>query len=202
MIGSISNIYVSVTGPRESEHHKGYRRAQHIWLISVESHHTHIPGTAHNAPKPIHYTAVQDNARGAYSLQPHSVADGPHIIGTIVLTESAHTSPDKIREYLEADLKPNSTVPKGNDTSVSEDEPEHWLRRALHSLQHRGLAESFDIDSFMLFAHSYLANRLEGDGPVIIAYPRHKKAGSHSSWTSNPVGGLMPKKHEKDAQHA
>lgn len=194
MVGANSNIYVSVTGPLASSQHEGYRRAQHIWLISVEPHHTHVPGVPRKDHEPLHYAATKDLETGVYTVKSHELADGPGIIGNILIVESAHISPDKFREVLEEELGPTSPISQSKDREPSDDEPEHWIRRVIHGLQERKIAESFRVEEFMTFAHGYLANRLENEAPALIAYPKihkdhEKKSSKHKFWVSNPMAG-------------
>lgn len=192
MVGASSNIYVSVTGPQAEGKHDGYRRQQHIWLISVEPHHSAIPGLSHKDREPLHYAASKDPETGVYTLKSFEIADGPGIIGNILIVESAHVSSDKLREALEEDLGPTSPISKSKDREPSDDEPEHWIRNAIHGLQQRKLAESFQIEEFMMFAHGYLANRLENETPAMIAYPKihkdhEKKSSKRKFWISHPT---------------
>lgn len=192
-VGATSNIYVSVTGPQsEKEQHDGYRRQRHIWLISVEPHHTYtsqVPGMGNKDHEPLHYAASKDPETGVYTLKSFEVADGPSIIGNILIVENGHVSTDKLREVLEEELGSRSSASQSKD---SDDEPESWIRRAIHSLQHRKIADSFAIEEFMMFAHGYLANRLEGETPALIAYPKlhkdhEKKSSKHKFWISHPT---------------
>lgn len=195
MLGANSNIYVSVTGPQASAEHEGYRRQQHLWIISVEPHHTQVPGLSHKDREPIHYTATQNVETGGYTVKSHELSDGPGIIGNILIVESAHVSPDKLLEILEHDLGSSKTS-QSTDRQSSDDEPEHWIRHAIHGLQHRKIAESFQVDEFMTFAHGYLANRLENERPALIAYPKihkdhEKKSSKHKFWISYPTASRI-----------
>lgn len=193
MVGASSNIYVSVTGPQASVEHEGYRREQHLWIISVEPHHTQVPGLSHKDPEPLHYTATKNLETGSYTVKEHDLSDGPGIIGNILIVESAHMSSAKLLEILEHDLGSTSKTSQSKDRQPSDDdEPEHWIRHAIHGLQHRKIADSFQIDEFMMFAHGYLANRLENERPALIAYPKihkdhEKKSSKHKFWISNPM---------------
>lgn len=191
--GATSNIYVSVTGPQSSkEPQERYHRDRHIWLISVEPHHTYtsqVPGIGNKDKEPLHYAASKDPESGHYTLKSFEVADGPSIIGNILIVENGHVSTDKLREVLEEELGPKASVSHSKD---SDDEPEQWIRRAIHGLQHRKIADHFAIEEFMMFAHGYLANRLEGETPALIAYPKihkdhEKKSSKKRFWISHPT---------------
>ncbi|KAF2483396.1 hypothetical protein BDY17DRAFT_345987 [Neohortaea acidophila] len=199
MVGSSCNVYVSITGPKPSEHdssHRpGYHRPQHTWLISIEPHHSHLmPGIGHKDKdrEPIHYAATWDAEAETYAIATHSLVRDPGIIGNILIVEEAHVSTERLHGMLKEDVSPLSPPSKRRDHASSEDEPEHWLRGAIHGLQHRNVAQKFDVDEFFLFAHGYVANRLENEAPALIAYPKiHKEADKKSSksrfWVSTPT---------------
>lgn len=197
MVGSSCNVYVSITGPQDSERRssgqqKHYRRPQHTWLISIEPHHSHLmPGIGHKDKdrEPVHYVATWDPEAETYTIDTHSLVRDPGIIGNILIVEEAHVSTERLHSMLKEDLSPLS--PR-KDHASSEDEPEHWLRGAIHGLQHRKVAQPFDVDEFLMFAHGYVANRLENEAPALIAYPKiHKEADKKSSksrfWVSTPT---------------
>ena len=186
---STSNIYVSVTQAKDKDHRHGYRRPQHIWMLSVEPHHMHIPGTPRKETEPIHYTAKMDEASGVYTIKVHQPENEPSIIGNILIAESAHTSAEQFQSMLEDVLGPKSSGKSGVKDS---DDPEHWIRTALHAMHERNIAEKFNLEEFMTFAHGYEANRIDKEAPALVAYPKihkdhEKKANKHKFWISHPM---------------
>ena len=188
MVGT-SNLYVSVTRALDGEHAHGYRKPRHTWMLSVEPHQTHIPGTPHKHPEPTHFSAVRNEETGVYTITIHQIENEPAIIGNILIAESTHTSAEQVHKLLEEILGSNSPW-RSNEHSG--DEPEHWIRRAIQAMQERQMAQAFDVGEFMTFAHGYEANRMENDAPALIAYPKaHKnheqKANKHRFWISHPM---------------
>ena len=58
-------------------------------------------------------------------------------------------------------------------------------------MQERKIAQAFDIDEFMTYAHGYEANRAENEAPALVAYPKihkdhEKKSSKHKFWISYP----------------
>ena len=200
MLGSsTSNIYVSVTGPKDNDHGSGYRRPEHTWMISVESHHIGVVGMPHKQKEPIHYAASRNMETGVYTINTHEISAGPGIIGNILIAESANVSAEKIHEILEEEIGPSSppaasSKPSSKGSDPSGEEPEDWIRKAIQGFQKRKVAEPFDVEEFMMFAHGYTANRVENETPALIAYPKihkdaEKKSSKHKFWISTPMAG-------------
>ncbi len=188
MVGTTSNIYVSIGGPRDSGRKDGYRKPLHAWMISVEPHYTHVPGTSYKQTEPLHYAATKDTETGAWTVEPHEITDEPGIIGNILIVESAHIQPDKIHGMLKEDMASSPS----KDMASSDDEPEHWILSVIHGLQRRNIAQHFDIDEFIMYTHGYLANRLDNEAPALIAYPKihkepEKKSSKHKFWVTTPM---------------
>lgn len=190
MVGT-SNIYVSVTKAAKTPRQETYHRPVHSWMLSVEPHHTNIPipGMHKKDPEPIHYAAARNKETGIYTINTHSIESEPAIIGNILVAESAKTSPDDIHKLLEELLGSGSSQRK--DSSDDED-PEYWIRRALHSMQKQSIAEAFDLEEFMTWARSYEARRIENEAPALVAYPKvhkdhEKKVNKHRFWISRPM---------------
>ena len=188
MVGTNSNnIYVSVTGPRDSGREAGYRKPQHTWLISIEQHPHHVPGTSHKTVEPTHYAATKNHETGVYTVNIHPIESEPGIIGNIIIAESVHASADQVRKIIEEALA------SGSDSSKSSDhEPEAWIRKAIRGLQQQKIAHEFNIDDFMTFAHGYVASRLDNEAPALMAYPKvhrdhEKKSNKHKFWVSHPM---------------
>lgn len=189
MVGGSTNIYVSVTEAVGNEHEQRYRRPQHIWMISVESHHAHIPGTSHKPQEPTHYAASTNSDSGITTIHQRPVTSEPPIMGNILVAEASNARPDDVRQVLEDEIGPSSMLelPKNLDQ-----EPEAWIRKALHGLQKRKIAEQFDLDEFMTFANGYMAERRDFEAPALMAYPKlhkehAKKSSKHRFWISHPM---------------
>lgn len=188
MVGT-SNVYVSVTRAPSSPRQETYHRTPHTWMLSVEPHHTNIPvpGMHRKDPEPIHYAALRNEETGFYTITTHQIENEPVIIGNILVAESAKTSPEDVRKLLEELLGSKNHRDGGDD-----DEPENWIRRVLHAMQKQNIAESFNLDEFITWAHSYEARRLENEAPALVAYPKvhkdhEKKANKHRFWISRPM---------------
>jgi hypothetical protein len=158
-------------------------------MLSVEPHHTHIPGIPRKDPEPIHYAVARDEDTGTYTINTHQAESEPAIIGNILVVESAKTSPEDLHKLLEELLGPNSP---SKHKDGGDDEPEHWIRRALHAMQKQKIAEEFDLEEFMIFGHSYAASRMENEAPALVAYPKihkdhEKKANKHRFWITHPM---------------
>ncbi|KAF2718688.1 hypothetical protein K431DRAFT_197493, partial [Polychaeton citri CBS 116435] len=180
-----SNVYVSATkgvDRSESDLHK-YRRAEHKWMISVEPHQHHTP-LIHKEkhPEPYHFFAVWDETSQTYDITSTGAEDHEGIIGNILVSDHAKTNIDEMKALLVTRLRhQNSSLPS---EATSPEEPEHWIRVALHALQDDELVERFDVGEFMTFAHAFIANRLGDNGaPAMVAYP------------------VLHKDHEKKKQH-
>ena len=159
-------------------------------MISVEQHHLNIPGMQHKQREPVHYAATRNKESGKYTINTQSIDSDPGIIGNILIAESAHTSAEQIHKILAEDMGPSSSTLSPKDHH--EEEPEHWIRKALRSLHEHKVVESFNVDEFMTFAHGYMANRNDGEAPALIAYPKihkdhEKKASKHKFWVSHPM---------------
>lgn len=174
-----ANLYVSVTRAQRAEG-EGYRRALHTWMLSVEPHPFHVPGTHHKDIEPIHYTASKKDE--GYTITTHPSTSEPAIIGNILIAEDAHTTPAYIHKIL---LQENTHSDCAGDA-------EHWIQSALLAMQKHKVIESFDVDTFMTFARSYEASRMDGEGSSLIAYPKlhkepEKKTSKHKFWVSHPM---------------
>ncbi|KAI7017140.1 hypothetical protein KC318_g3203 [Hortaea werneckii] len=190
MIGhSSANIYLSATkedyqdlDPEQAQH---YRRPQKIWLISVEPHKHSIPFVPRHQHEATHFVATKRDDESSYSVKEHP-KDG--IIGAILLAEATHCSSEDIRQKLQDGLQ-TSTGSSLPSEILEDGESDHWIRRAIHVLQDYGLVERFDVGEFMTFAHSYAANRMEGDGPLSVAYPglHKRKERKRGFWLSYPM---------------
>lgn len=148
MVGT-ANVYVSVTQALDAPHQETYQRPRHSWMLSVEPRHTNnpIPGIHRKDPEPVHYAAARNEETGVYTINTHQMESEPAIIGNILVVESGKTSPEDIHRLLEELL--GSTAPSGHKDGGN-DEPEHWIRRVLHAMQKKNIAETFDIDEFMV----------------------------------------------------
>lgn len=198
MVGTSSNIYVSITGPQQADSEHGYRRPRHTWMLSVEQKPFHVPGTPNKHREPVHYAAAANRETGVYTINTHEIHSDPGIIGNILIAESAHASPEEVHRILKAELAEHAPpAPSIEATSPDiDDEPEQWIRRAIRGLQENKMADWFDVNEFMTFAHGYMANRMdtEADSPALIAYPKihedhEKKASKHKFWISHPMSG-------------
>lgn len=178
-----SNIYVSVTGSAPNASGTGIENPKHSWMISVEPHHFHIPGTQQKHEEPTHFTATWDEKDGRHNVHLHQIDNEPGIIGNILIAESAKVSTDKFHQFLEEEL--------ASSTGGSPDAPENWIKGALRALQKHKVADEFNIDEFMTWAHAYEADRARGEGQALVAYPKahkdHESKGSkHKFWVSYP----------------
>lgn len=188
-----SNIYVSVTRARDPKG-DSYHRPLHTWMISVEQHTgtLHMPGKSNKDPEPIHFAAAKNEETGVYTVNTHSSESEPAIIGNILIAEDTNTSVDAIHQLLEKEFGQSSDRTLRPHKSGGSDDPEHWIRTAVHVLQGQKLVEHFNLDEFMTFAHGYEANRMEGEAHALVAYPKvhkehEKKASKHKFWVSHPM---------------
>lgn len=208
MFGSKTNVYVSIStsyGYVKGEDRQNMK-PQHTWMLSVEPHKSPLSGTKES--ELVHYSASWDSRRNQYQI--HPVGATPFgIAGKILITESAHTSPDKIAHLLEEGLqRDGASLPAELEASEGS---EHWIRLALHDLQNDKVLPNFDVGEFMTFAHGYVADRHDpesrGTIPATMRYPKlfkqqAKKPKSNGFWISYPsaspnsssdrvYGGLM-----------
>lgn len=195
----VANIYVSIARPASEPHQETYHRSRHTWMLSVEPHHTYIPGVKRKDPEPVHYAATRNEETGIYTIKTHQAESEPVIIGNILVVESAHASPEDIHKLLEELLGPGSSTKTKDGGS---DEPEHWIRRALRAMQKQNIAQQFDVEEFMLFGKSYEENRMENEAPALIAYPKihkdhEKKTNKHRFWVTHPMAART-KKNDRD----
>ena len=200
MVGT-ANVYVSVTRALDEKNANGYRKPQHSWMLSVEPHHTHIPGTQHKDVEPIHYAAFRDEETGIYSIRQHSSDNEPAIIGNILIAESVHTSPEQVHVILELVFNPSDPSKAGAHDG---DDLEHWIRTAVHAIQEHKIAHPFNVDEFMTFAHGYEASRMENEAPALVAYPKihkdyEKKANKHKFWITHPMSSRTKTNHKGEA---
>ena len=185
----VANIYVSVTRTVDTPHQETYHRPVHTWMLSIEPHHTHFAGVGRKDPEPIHYAATRNEETGTYTIETHQAENGPVIIGNILVVEFTHTSAEDIHKLLEELLGPGSQAKSKDD---DDGEPGSWIRRALHAMQKRNIAERFDVDEFLVWARAYQANRMDNEAPALVAYPKihkdhEKKASKHKFWISHPM---------------
>jgi len=188
----VANIYLSVTRAVDIPHQETYHRPIHTWMLSIEPHHTHFAGVGRKDPEPIHYSASRNEETGVYTIKTHQAESEPLIIGNILVVESTHASPEDIHKLLEELLGPGSQTKSKDDGGGNDDEPEHWIRRALHAMQKRNIAQHFDIEELFIFARSYEARRMEDEAPALVAFPKiHKdheqKASKHKFWITHPM---------------
>ena len=197
MVGTSSNIYVSITGP-QLDSGEPYRRPRHTWMLSIEQKPFHIPGTPNKHREPVHYAAAKNPDTGIYSINTREIESEPGIIGNILIAESAHASPEEVHQILKHELAEHAPPAPSVDGTAQdiEDEPEQWIRKAIRGMQERKISAWFDVNEFMTFAHGYMANRMdkEADAPALIAYPKihedhEKKASKHKFWLSHPMAG-------------
>lgn len=188
-----SNIYVSVTRARGGLG-EGYHRPLHTWMISVEQHvgMLHLPGKSSKEPEPVHFAAAINEETGVYTINTHPSASEPAIIGNILIAEDAHTSVDEVHRLLEQEFGQMSDRALQKHTSGQEGDAEHWIKNAIRTLQSSKHVENFPTEEFMTFAHGYEANRMDGEGHALIAYPKaHKKheekASKKGFWISHPM---------------
>ena len=170
-------------------------------MLSIEPHHTNIPGIKRKDPEPVHYAAAKNEETGVYTIKTHQAEGEPVIIGNILVVESAHTSPEDMHKLLEELLGAGSPT-KSKDGGG--DEPEHWIRRALQAMQKQNIAQQFDLDSFMTYARSYEANRMENEAPALVAYPKihkdhEKKDNKHRFWITHPMANRTKKNDRGEA---
>ena len=192
MNNSTANIYVSVghSVRRGSDASHGYRKQKHSYLISVEPHRFHIPGTPHHEATLTHFEAIKDADSETYGIVKYTSKNAPEIVGNILIAESAHTTVDKIHQVLSEKL--SSSVAEGSSDSYADDEDEHWIKTFVHALQHHEMVVNFKVDEFFVWTHSYLMDRLDNQAPALIAYPRaHKdheqKTSKHQFWITYPM---------------
>lgn len=185
------NIYVSVAQPSDKGTNQGYRKAVRTWMLSIESHHRHLPGLAHQDQEPVHYKATLNEESGALTVSEHSADSEPAIIGNILIAEDANTSPEKFRHIIQDACASGSPHGKHN----VDEAPETWVWEAMRAMQEHKICERFSIDEFMTFARGYEAHRMNNEGsPALIAYPKihpdHEKKSSKSKfWISHPMSG-------------
>lgn len=143
---SKSNIYISVVEAKKQhvEDVKTYHRPQLIWMISVEPHRSAILGLGSKHIEPTHFTAICEDGSEGYSISRHGAENREtEILGNILVGENAKTTADHIEKLLKEKLS----------TGATQDECEHWIRRALHILQDEHILPKFDVGKFMPSAH-------------------------------------------------
>lgn len=188
-----SNIYVSVTRARNTVG-EGYHRPLHTWMISVEQHTgiLHIAGKSDKDPEPVHFAAEINDETGVYTINIHAATSEPAIIGNILIAEDAHTSVDEVHRLLEQEFGQSSDRSLHKHTSGEGEDAEQWIKNAIRTLQSSKHVEKFSAEEFMTFAHGYEANRMDGEGHALIAYPKahkehEKKASKRGFWISHPM---------------
>ncbi|CAK3769533.1 Hypothetical predicted protein [Lecanosticta acicola] len=197
MLGSKkANIYVSVTDGHtsikaDSDHLDHMAKPSGSWFLSVEPHKHHMLGLPRKKhPEPLHYSAMQDESSGNDLVRTHSVSSQPIILGNILVAENAKTTPEEILQLLNEKLvSAPSFVPS---ESTSENEPDRWIRKALHILQAEHIIETFDVGEFMTFAHGYAAKRADHSASAMVTYPElnrghEKKVRSKKFWVDYPM---------------
>ncbi|KAF7195897.1 hypothetical protein HII31_02777 [Pseudocercospora fuligena] len=186
MLGSSkSNIYISVVEAKKQhvEDVDTYHRPQLVWMISIEPHRSAIPGLAAKHIEPIHLTATSDDGNEGYSIGRHGAENQEtEILGNILVGENAKTTADHIEKLLKEKLS----------TGAAQDESDHWIRRALHILQHEHILSKFDIAKFMTYAHTYAADRGNNEASAMIAYSmidkNHKEKSQRKNfWIDYPM---------------
>ena len=130
-------------------HPRGYCVIQSLTLlpfnsqmISIEHHPFHVPGMPQKHEEPVHYAAARNNDTGSYTINTHSIESEPGIVGNIAIAESSNATAEQVHKILEEELA------SGAHAKPS-DEPEHWVRRAIHALQQKKTVEQFDVDEFI-----------------------------------------------------
>lgn len=171
-------------------------------MLSIEPHHTHVFGMGRKDPEPIHYAAARNAETGIYTINTHQAESEPAIIGNILVAESVSTSPEQLHKLFEEVLGHGN--PNPNPSKDDNDDPEYWIRRALEAMQQQKIAQTFDLDEFMTWAHGYEANRIENEAPALVAYPRihkdhEKKASKSSFWISHPTAKRVRKNDRGEA---
>lgn len=165
-------------------------------MLSAEPHKLHFPGLSPSRAKPMHYTARFDKNARSYSINSTSAeAQSSKIIGNILIAKSANGSIETIFAILKQKLTQEGQASADLPSEQTpEDEPEHWIRKALHGLQAEGLVDKFDVGEFMTFAHAYAVRREEPEqpAPAMVVYPKlskdhAKKARTNHFWVSYPM---------------
>ena len=169
----------------------------------------------HNAPdpEPVLFLIGRDNTTtsswACHSRHPDS-ADVENLLGKIHIgdCDAKHATTVQIEELLRAQLPPPGEEADGWPADRTS---EHWIRVAVHALQDGGLVERFDLDEFMTFARSYVAERsqmttTEEDlaPPPAIEYAHvgseyggrgeEKKLGRTTNTTGSTVAGMKNSK--------
>jgi hypothetical protein len=180
-----SNVYISVT--RAPQHYEeSYRRTPHNWLLSIEPHSFHVPGTHKDDPEPIHYAALEDED-GFITVSTRAAEIEPAIIGNVLIAENAHVSPEQFHALLEEVFGRKESV----EHRASGQELEHWIREAVRKLQERKMIEAFNVSELITFTHGYEAVRLDSEGESLVAYPKIKghenKSSKHKFWITRPM---------------
>lgn len=190
MISTTANIYISVGQALHhgSDESQGYHRQKHTYLISVEPHHFRVPGMPHHEATLTHFEAIKEPTSGMHGLAKYTSKDSPGIIGNILISESAHTTVEKVHKILSERLAASAA----SEDAYADDEDEHRLRTFIHALQEHEMVVRFKVDEFVLWTHSYLMDRLNNEAPALIAYPRahrdyEQKASKHKFWITYPM---------------
>jgi hypothetical protein len=200
MFGPKSDLYVSICPGYEYQGEQEHLLTPcHTWVLTVESTKYNFTGTQRRDPNPTHFSIVWDDDRYQYRLR-QVLPSNFGIAGSILIQRNAAISAQKLFHQLEAGLEALPTVLDSSEGS------KHWMRFALHALQHENIVKSFDVDMFMAFSQTYLARRMDGEGPARIAYSRlhkdHSQKEKKGFWISYPqatayqqrrdvYGGLM-----------
>lgn len=135
----------------------------------------------------MHCSVIWDDEEDQYKLRRVSPTNFG-IAGSILIERNAHASAQKIFAQLEAGLK---EVPSDLDTI---EDSERWTQSALHILQQCNIVQTFDVEMFMEFTQSYIARRMDGEGPSRIAYSRlhkdHSQKEKKGFWVSYPQASV------------
>ena len=122
---------------------------------------------------PLHFTATRDDGPNSYRVHNYTTDS---IIGTILVAEGAHFSPEDVHKALKDGLASDSVKPSPSSEQSQAGTPDEWLVKGLYILQARGITGNFDVDEFIIFAKDYITQRERNEGPAMIAYPRlHKE---------------------------
>lgn len=189
MFGPKSNIFVSICPGYDYAQAgaKQYLTPHHTWMLTIECPKYSLPGVQRRDPNPMHYSVIWDDEEDQYKLRRVSPTNFG-IAGSILIERNAHASAQKIFSQLEAGLKDMSS-----EVDILEDS-EHWIRSALHTLQQRDIVQTFDVDMFMEFTQSYIARRMDGEGPSRIPYSRlhkdHSEKEKKGFWVSYPQASV------------
>jgi len=207
-----THIFVSIyhDRPKSASHsgpHDPHHAQSHRWAILVEPAKHRRLSLHHGDTDPILFLIARDYISSSWACHSRHLdpSDEENFIGKIHIGESRNATTVQVEELLRPRLLPEGEEWPQERTS------EYWIRAAIHALQEGGLIEKFELDDFMTFARSYVAEReadaSEDVAPAAIEYarierPEHSPATKKLGlgfWISYPQSAFHSPLRSRDA---